>query len=97
MVKNSGLLIALGLMLTAACVNSYAQQTVYKWVDEDGIVHFSQEPPNVSPDVKVEVVTTDPSPPPAPRASATVKSAPPTSTQVEKQPAQTKDNFVVVF
>lgn len=90
MVKNSGLLIALGLMLTAACVNSYAQQTVYKWVDEDGIVHFSQEPPNVSPDVKVEVVTTDPSPPPAPRASTTVKSAPPTTTQVERQSAQPK-------
>jgi hypothetical protein len=88
MVRNSRLLIALGFMLTVACANIYAQQTVYKWVDEDGVVHFSEEPPNVSSDIKVEVITTDPSPPSAPRASTTVKSAPPTTAQVEKQSAK---------
>lgn len=49
MVKNSGLLIALGVILTAACVSTYAQQTVYKWVDENGVVHFSEEPPRYRP------------------------------------------------
>jgi hypothetical protein len=88
MVKNGGLLIALGFMLTVACTGTFAQQTVYKWVDEDGVVHFSEEPPTVSPDVKVEVVTTDPSPPPAPRASTTVRSPQPTKAQVEKKSAQ---------
>jgi len=85
MVKNSGLLIALGVILTAACVSTYAQQTVYKWVDENGVVHFSEEPPKVPPDVKVEVVTMDPSPPSVPRVSTTVKSTPPTTAKVERQ------------
>lgn len=85
MVKKSGLLIALGFILSAACVNTYAQQTVYRWVDEDGVVHFSEEPPKESNDVKVEVVTTDPSPPPAPRASTTVKSTAPTAAQIQRQ------------
>ena len=88
MAKNSGLSIAIGFLLMVACAMTYAQKTVYKWVDEDGVVHFSEEPPKVSPDVKVELVTTDPSPPPAPRAQSTVKSPPPTTAQVESQPTQ---------
>ena len=35
----------MGLILVVACAITYAQQTVYKWVDEDGVVHFSDEPP----------------------------------------------------
>ena len=89
MARSSGLLIVIGFMLAIACGDAYAQQTVYKWVDEDGVVHFGEEPPDVSPDVKVEVVTTDPAPPPpAPRAQTAVKSPPPTTAQVESRSMQ---------
>lgn len=88
MAKSSGLLIVIGFLLTVVCGNTYAQQTVYKWVDEDGIVHFSEEPPNVSPDIKVDVVTTDPAPRPARRPRTTVKSPPPTTAQAESQSMQ---------
>ena len=88
MIKNIGLPIALGFILTVVYVNTSAQQTVYKWVDEDGVVHFSEEQPNVPPDVKVDVVTTDPSPPPPPRAATTVKSPRPATAQVESQSTQ---------
>lgn len=88
MAGNSGLLIAFGLVLTVACVNTYAQQKVYKWVDEDGVVHFSEEPPKESPDTNVEVVTTDPAPPSASRAPTTGKSPPPATAQVQRQSKQ---------
>ena len=86
--RNGWGAIALGIVLTVLCASVYAQQKVYKWVDEDGVVHFSEELPAVPPDVKVEVITTDPAPPPVPRAQTTVKSPPPTAAQVENQPTQ---------
>ena len=83
-----GILIIPGFILAIALASVHAQQTVYKWVDEDGVVHFDEEPPKVSPDVKVEVITTDPSPPPAPRAATTVESTPPATAKVENQSQQ---------
>ena len=71
--------LILGTVLTVLCASVDAQQKVYKWVDEDGVVHFSEEAPAVPPGVKVEVVTTDPAPPPTPRAQTEVKSPPPTA------------------
>lgn len=87
--KGWGVFI-LGIVLTVLCASVYAQQKVYKWVDEDGVVHFSEERPAVPPDVKVEVVTTDPapSPPPVSRAQTTVKSRPPAAAQVESRSTQ---------
>jgi hypothetical protein len=88
--RNSRLSVTLGLMLAVACAITYAQQTVYKWVDEDGVVHFSDEPPKVSPDTEVEAITTDSAPPqsPVPRSQPTVKSRASTEAQVESQPMQ---------
>ena len=37
-----GRFIVLGIILTFVCASGYAQQKVYKWVDEDGVVHFSE-------------------------------------------------------
>ena len=88
MPKGSVLSIAIGFLLIAACANTYAQQTVYKWVDKDGVVHFSEEPPKVSPDIKVEVVTTDPAPPPGPGTQTTVTWPPPRTAQGESQSTQ---------
>ncbi|MDH3548676.1 MAG: DUF4124 domain-containing protein [Gammaproteobacteria bacterium] len=90
MVKSTKFLVAIGVMLTAACAITHAQQTVYKWVDEDGVIQFSDEPPKVSPDIKVEMITTDPAPhqSAAPRSQATVRSNPRTKTQVESESMQ---------
>ncbi|MEO1201781.1 MAG: DUF4124 domain-containing protein [Pseudomonadota bacterium] len=46
------------VLLLAA--NAWAQQSVYKWVDDDGVVHFGAAPP---PGVPAERITTDPAPP----------------------------------
>ena len=78
----------LSIVLTVLCASAYAQQKIYKWVDEDGVVHFSEEAPAVPPGVKVEVVTTDPGPPPAPRAQTKVNSPPPTAARAESQSMQ---------
>jgi len=51
-------------------VGATAQQTVYKWVGEDGVVHFGESPPE---GVEAERITTDtppPSPPPLPAPTA---------------------------
>ena len=74
--------------LLASPANVYAQQEVYKWVDEDGVVHFSEEPPIESPGVEVETLTTDPAPPYVPPAQSTVRSQPASETAVENQSAQ---------
>ena len=86
--KNGSGFIALGIILTIVCASVYAQQTVYKWVDEEGVVHFGEEPPKESPKVEVEVITTDPAPPYVPPAQTTIKSASPSEPVVENQSVQ---------
>jgi hypothetical protein len=54
------LILMIGLLASPASV--YAQQKVYKWVDEEGVVHFSEEPPSQSTKVEVETFKTDPTP-----------------------------------
>ena len=90
MAKSTKLLVAIGFVLTAAYAITYAQQTVYKWVDEDGVVQFSDEPPNVPSDIKVEIITTAPAPhqSPAPRSQATATSNPPSKALAESQSMQ---------
>ena len=64
----------MGLLATAT--GSYAQQKVYKWVDKDGTVHFSEEPPDNSLEVEVKEFTTDPAPTNVPPTRPIVKSRP---------------------
>jgi hypothetical protein len=86
--KNGCGFFVLGIILTIACASVYAQQTVYKWVDEDGVVHFSEEPPDESHKDEVDVFTTDPAPPYVPPAQTTIKSTSASETQVEIHSAQ---------
>ena len=72
--KSCSAVLALGMILILSCGSSYAQKTVYKWVDEDGVVHYGEEPPNESPEAEVDVFTTDPAPPYVPPAQTAVKS-----------------------
>ncbi len=58
---------AVAIALTAVCVSAYAQKTVYKWVDEDGVVHFSEAPPGEENTAETETLVIPKSPPaPAP-------------------------------
>jgi len=81
-------ILSIGLLVSSASV--CAQQQVYKWVDEDGVVHFSQEPPGESTEVEVEAFKTDPAPPYVPPAQTTVKLPSASETDVENQIAQAK-------
>jgi hypothetical protein len=86
--KNGVGVLALGIILTVVCASAYAQQTVYKWVDEEGVVHFGEEPPGESPEVEVEVITTDPAPRYVPPAQTTIIAPSISETNVENQSAQ---------
>ncbi len=88
--RNGGGVLALGIILTVVCASVYAQQKVYKWVDEEGVVHFSEEPPAESSKVEVETFTTDPAPPYVPPAQTSIKSPSASDTDVENQSAQPK-------
>jgi hypothetical protein len=55
MLNRTSIILVLGIVLTFFCESVCAQKTVYKWVDEDGVVHYGEEPPaGESPDVGVE-------------------------------------------
>ena len=86
--RNGGAVFAFGIILTVICASADAQQTVYKWVDEDGVVHFGEEPPGESPEVGVEVFTTDPAPSYVPVTQTTIKSPSASKADVENQSAQ---------
>ena len=88
--KNGAGVFALGIILTVICASVSAQQEVYKWVDEEGVVHFSEEPPAKSPKVEVETFTTDPAPRYVPSARTTIKSPSASEPDVKNQPAQPK-------
>ena len=88
MLTRNGLLIfALGIILAFGSASVLAQQKVYKWVDEEGVVHFSETPPDESESVETETLTTAKPPvyvPPHP----VVKSPATTDTIAEKQSFQ---------
>jgi hypothetical protein len=87
--KTNGVILVLGIILAFFCESVYAQKTVYKWVDENGVVHYGEEPPaGESPDVDVETFTTDPAPAYIPPAQTTVKSHSPSAADVENKPTQ---------
>lgn len=86
--NNSGRIILLGIILTFACASVYAQEKVFKWVDEDGVVHFSDAPPDESEAVESETLTTEKAPPYVAPAQPVVNSPAASETDREKQSAQ---------
>ena len=70
-----GQIIVLAIAVTVVCASANAQQTVYKWTDEDGVVHFSDSPPAKSETAGVETVAI-PKAPPAPPAIQSTTSVP---------------------
>ncbi len=85
---NRGQLVAIGVVLVIFSAISNAQQTVYKWVDEEGVVHFSDAPPDESESVETETLTTAAPPPNVPVTQPIVKSSAISETDVENQSAQ---------
>jgi len=60
LLRNGGRAFVLSAILISVAVNSSAQQKVYKWVDEDGVVHVSDRPPDEPESVDTETFTTAP-------------------------------------
>jgi hypothetical protein len=58
--SHGQLIILVGILLAIA-VPIDTQQTVYKWVDEDGVVHMGDAPPENAQNV--ETITIQPAPP----------------------------------
>jgi hypothetical protein len=60
--RNVVQIIVTAIALTIICADAIAQRTVYKWVDEYGVVHFSDAPPDPSNSVETETVSIPMSP-----------------------------------
>lgn len=92
-----GQMIAISLALTAVCAGAPAEETVYKWVDEDGVVHFSDAPPAEGDPSDAETLVIPKSPPVAAPAQPMAKpaTAPQTSSssQSKKPVAETPPLF----
>ncbi len=86
--NNGGQIILLGIILTVVCASVNAQETVFRWVDEDGVVHFSDAPPDESEAVESETLTTEKPPPYVAPAQPVVQSPAASETDREKQSAQ---------
>ena len=77
--KKMGQIIVTAIALIAICAGAYAEKTVYKWVDEDGVVHFSDAPPADADPADAETLVIPKSPPalepaqPAPRPATVSK------------------------
>ena len=81
--NNGGRVILLGIILMVACASVNAQQTVFRWVDEDGVVHFSDAPPDESAAVESETITTEKPPPYVTPAQPVVKS--PAASEMDRE------------
>ena len=87
-VRSGGRAFLLGVVLTFVAVSIYAQQKVYRWVDEDGVVHVSDRPPDESESVETKTITTAPPPTNLPTAQPVVKAPSVSDADGEKQSAQ---------
>jgi len=74
LLKNYFRIFALGIFLAFIATSIEGQETVYKWVDEDGVVHFSAEPPDESRASEFEKLTTAKAPLNVPPAQPAIKS-----------------------
>ena len=75
-------IVVVGILLSIA-VPTNAQQVVYKWVDEDGVVHFSDAPPEGSNPADTETLVTAKSPRAPVPAQSVANTAAPSVTAAE--------------
>ena len=63
MLKSSAWTVTLGILLLLVAASVDGQETVYKWVDKEGVVHFTETPPDASDASEFETLTTAAPPP----------------------------------
>ena len=80
--------LLLGITLLCISANVDAQQKVYKWVDEDGVVHFSATPPLESESAETETLTTAKAPPYVPPSQPVRKPTAASGADEDTQAAQ---------
>jgi hypothetical protein len=92
-IRNSGQNIVIAITLMVFCSGAFAQTTVYKWVDEDGVTHFGDAPPDESTSTETLVI---PKSPPAPVQTST---SPPAAsiTGVESEPLPEEADVPLLF
>ena len=95
--RNIGRGFALGIMLMVVSAGIYAQQTVYKWVDEEGVVHFSDAPPDESQSVEARTLTTAKSQPDVSPALPAAKSAAPSAADDDDQSRPPEEEIPLSF
>jgi len=90
LLRNGGWAFVLGMILMFVGASAGAQQTVYKWVDEDGLVHFGDAPPDESISVEAKTIKTTPPPTNVPAAQPVVSAAAVSDVDAQKQSVQTE-------
>jgi len=83
--------------LTAFCTDAVAEKTVYKWVDEDGVVHFSDAPPAGADPGETETLTMPKSPTNVRPAQPVVSSSEASSATKEAIPASQVADTPLLF
>ncbi len=86
--RNVSQNFVIAIALTAVCAGVYAEETVYKWVDEDGVVHFSDAPPDQANVAEAETLIIPRSPPVAAPAQPVAKPPVASAAKDEKQPSR---------
>jgi hypothetical protein len=95
--SNTGQVFILAIALTAFCSGANAEKTVYKWVDKDGVVHFSDAPPAESNAVETETLIIPKSPPVVAPAQPVADSPAASATADEKISKQPVADTPVLF
>ena len=84
--RNISRILITTITLTTVGAAAYAEKTVYKWVDEDGVAHFSDAPPPESNPDNTETLIIPKTPPNAAPAQPAAKSAAAPVPVAENQP-----------
>jgi hypothetical protein len=84
--------VTLGVLLLLVVSSVDGQQTVYKWVDKEGVVHFTDAPPDASEAAEFETLATAAPPTPSNATSRPPSPVEPTEPREtsEVQPADKK-------
>ena len=99
--SNMGRNIVIAAALTALCAGVCAAAKVYKWVDEDGVVHFSDTPPDeaksadsetlIIPKTPASAIPAEPAAKPVAVAAAVEENQTPTPAAAIAAPAEKID------
>ena len=92
-IRNSGWEFVIAITLMAFYAGAVAETIVYKWVDDDGVVHFGDAPPDGSTSTETLVIPkTSPAPVQPPTSSAAAS-----STGVESEPLQEQPDVPLLY